>query len=52
MATPMLDSDLDELTHTVADSLERFTGTPLDRYNLNDRLECIILDLGIQREDG
>lgn len=51
MATPMLDRDLNELTHIVADYLDKYTDTPVDRLKLNDDIEAICQSFNIQIED-
>lgn len=50
MSTPMLDSELNELTHMVADFLDKYTDTPVDRLKLNYKLDAICVDFGIQIE--
>jgi hypothetical protein len=37
----MHDNDLNELTHVVADFLQKFLPTEIDRCSLNDKLESI-----------
>lgn len=51
MSTPMLDSELNELTHMVADFLDKYTDTPIDRLKLNDKLDAMCEEFGIQIEE-
>ncbi len=52
MSTPMLDSELNELTHIVADFLDRYLDKPIDRYLLNDKLDAMCEEFDIQiKED-
>ena len=41
MATPMLDSELNELVHIVSDELDKYTDTPVNRYAVNTHLTHI-----------
>lgn len=51
MATPMLESELNELVHTVADELDKYTDEPCDRIDLNTKLTALVQDHGIQLEE-
>lgn len=54
--TPMLDSELNELTHHIGREFEKYVGRTLtidELYRVNDVLEALAKDLGIQIEkDG
>lgn len=49
--TPMLESELNELVHTVADVLERHTERDVDRIDLNTTITALVQDHGIQIEE-
>lgn len=49
--TPMLDSELNELVHQIADYLEKYTDGPVDRTELNTKVTVLVQDCGIQFED-
>ncbi len=51
MSTPMLDTELNDLTHMIADYLDKYTDNPIDRYLLNDKLDALCVELGIQIEE-
>ena len=51
MSTPMLDTELNELVHMVADVLDKYTDAPVDRYKLNDKLDALCEEFGIQIEE-
>ena len=51
MATPMLESELDDLVHIVADELDKYTDEPCDRIDLNVKLEVLVKEHGIQLEE-
>lgn len=48
--TPMLESELNELVHYVADFLEQFRG-PIDRYELNTVLTELAESYGISLQE-
>jgi len=52
MSTPMLDRELNELVHQVADFLDKYTDEPIDRLLLNDKLDALCVEFGIQIEEG
>ncbi len=49
----MTDEELNELTHIVSDFLDRYlpSGKKVDRYVLNDLLEDICYQMGVERDE-
>ena len=52
MSKPMKDCELNELVHIVADFLDKYTDKPVDRLDLNDKIEQICEEYGIKVEEG
>jgi len=51
METPMLESELDDLVHVVADKIDLYADEPCDRIELNTQLSLLVESFGIQLEE-
>ena len=50
-STRLTDNELNELTHIVADFLDKFSKSEIDRDKVNDALENLCQSLGLMVEE-
>ena len=50
-STRLTDNELNELTHIVADFLDKFSESEIDRDKVNDALENLCQSLGLMVEE-